>query len=123
MLKIFHNMHQSQRIGQADSTAEAGLRQAERATSRVADLEDRLDKMVLLNLALWSLLEEKIGLTEEELTARVTEIDLLDGKLDGKLASSPVNCDDCGKVLHKRHRRCMYCGYQLETSGLDSIIP
>ncbi|RYG66729.1 hypothetical protein EON80_14885 [bacterium] len=121
MLNILYGLQQNQKISSAEGKASAGLRQAERAGERVADLEERVDKMALLNLALWSLLEEKLGLTEAELAQRVQEIDLLDGQLDGKVQGKPLDCNDCGRTLHQKHRRCLYCGFELKTSGFESV--
>lgn len=41
----------------------------------------------------------------------MTEIDLSDGKLDGKVREQPgvSACASCGRTLSKRHARCFYC--------------
>lgn len=122
MFDILYNLHQNTRIAGAEAKAGAGLRQVERAGDRIAELEDRLDRLSLLNLALWTLLKEKTGLSESELAARVEEIDMRDGRLDGKVAGGVVNCPDCERPLAKRHRRCLYCGFQVENDGFEQIV-
>ncbi|MBW3637430.1 MAG: hypothetical protein KY445_13360 [Armatimonadetes bacterium] len=121
MLDILYDIHQNSKIGEADAKASAGLRQAERTGERVADLEERLDKMALLNLALWGLLQEKLGVTDEELMRRVEELDLRDGQLDGRIARAPIDCPDCHRPLHQRHRRCLYCGFELRQNGFEAV--
>jgi hypothetical protein len=122
MLDILYDIHQNGKINEANARANASLHQAERAGDRVGDVEERLDKMALLNLALWSLLKEKLGVTDAELTQRVEELDLKDGKLDGRIQSAPISCPDCQRTLHQRHRRCLYCGFALEQNGFESVI-
>lgn len=121
MFDILYDLHQNGKIGEASSKANASLRQAERAGDRVADVEERLDKMALLNLALWTLLRDKLGVTDEELAKRVEELDLRDGQLNGRVQSAPVDCPDCQRPLHQRHRRCLYCGFALSQSGFESV--
>ena len=76
-----------------------------------ADLfEDRLDRIFLVCEAMWELLKRKTGTTEEELARMVEEIDLSDGKLDGKKRVKVRSCAECGKTLSIKHRRCLYCG-------------
>jgi predicted Zn-ribbon and HTH transcriptional regulator len=94
--------------------AGAGREAAKNASESVRvvrNLEDRVDRLTLVCSALWSLLREKTGSTEEELLARVREIDLSDGKLDGKLARPPpATCGSCGRTFSSRHVRCLWCG-------------
>ena len=46
-----------------------------------------IDTLALSCAAMWELLSEKLGVTEQELLAKIEEIDLRDGKLDGKIAN------------------------------------
>ncbi len=79
------------------------------AKMSMLELESKMDKLALICRAMWELLEEKTDLTEEELTAKVKEIDLLDGKLDDKLGSVSMKCKSCGKMISSRYKHCMYC--------------
>ena len=121
MFDILYDIHQNSKIGEANARATAGMMQAERAGDRVAELEERVDKMALLNLALWTLLKEKLNATDEELTLRVQQLDLMDGKLDGRIKGTPVDCPDCQRTLHQKHRKCLYCGFTLEQSGFEAV--
>jgi hypothetical protein len=63
-----------------------------------------------VNMAMWSILEEKLGVTEAQLAERVREIDMRDGKLDGRYAPEAMECPKCKRTMSVRHNRCMYCG-------------
>jgi ribosomal protein S27AE len=73
-------------------------------------LSDRIDRLQLVCMALWELIEEKTSLTSEELAAKVKELDLADGKADGKVSRTVKNCTKCGRAMSPRHQRCLYCG-------------
>jgi hypothetical protein len=103
-------MYEHSRISQAQSQADEAARTAKRGEDRVASLERRIDALVLASVSMWSILEEKLGVTEAELTARMREIDLKDGKLDGKITGMVSACPSCGRVMSVRHPRCVYCG-------------
>ena len=76
----------------------------------VRELADRIDRLQLVCTALWALLEEKTGLKAEDLAAKVNELDLADGKLDGKISRDIQSCEKCGRALSPRHQKCLYCG-------------
>jgi hypothetical protein len=77
---------------------------------RVAALEDRFEKLLMVCQAQWALLQQETDLTEEQLNEKIREIDLSDGLLDGKVRVSVVECGQCGRKLGQRHPRCLYCG-------------
>jgi hypothetical protein len=93
----------------ADSAADAAG-QARRARSDAMDTEMRMDRVVLAFEALWTLLRDKVGLTEDDLAVRMNEIDLSDGKLDGKVRKSAVSCPKCCRTISRRLAKCIYCG-------------
>jgi hypothetical protein len=103
-------MYEHSRIDRAQARADDAAWAAKRGEDRLAALESRIDALVLASVAMWSMLEEKLGVTEPELSARMREIDLRDGKLDGKLAGMVSACPSCGRVMSVRHPRCVYCG-------------
>ena len=53
---------------------------------------------------------------QKELTTKMNEIDLRDGKMDGKLAVDGTICEQCGRTYSRRHNRCLYCDH-VNTSG------
>lgn len=77
---------------------------------RVLDLEDRVDRLVITCMAMWSLVQQHAPCTEEDLMERIKQIDLLDGQPDGKITRQIVRCSTCNRVMSPRHRKCIYCG-------------
>jgi len=76
----------------------------------VSEVTARLDRTLLAFEALWTLLREKLGLSDLELVERINELDLSDGKLDGRLRKTPVSCPGCGRTMSRKFPKCMYCG-------------
>jgi hypothetical protein len=86
------------------------------ARDAVEELRDRVDRMALFTMALWSLAGEKLQITEDELKKRVQDLDLSDGKLDGKISQNVGECPKCKRQLSRRNRSCIYCGYTLSAT-------
>jgi hypothetical protein len=79
------------------------------AENSLEDLENRIDRLVLIIEALWSLLKEQ-GLTDSQLATRVEELDRSDGTTDGKRHPSPVDCRKCGSKVLSGLPKCQICG-------------
>ena len=73
----------------------------------VYELERRLDRAMLTMEAHWSLLTENTELSQDDLVARMTE---LEGP-EGKAAREPAECEGCGRATSRRHTKCLYCGH------------
>ncbi|MDP7637385.1 MAG: hypothetical protein QF577_07540, partial [Phycisphaerae bacterium] len=80
--------------------------------------------LTLICMALWSLLRERTDLAEDDLMERVKQIDLSDGRSDGKVRRKPiVRCPRCNRVMSQKHSRCLYCGAEdLEATAFDSVL-
>lgn len=109
-----------------DSHSSAG--EASRSHSGAADasdlryLEDRVDRLSLICMAMWSLLQDKSSLTEDDLIERVKLLDLMDGKEDGKATRTVSQCQKCDRPMHPRHKKCIYCGNEkLIQSAFDAL--
>ncbi len=99
-------------LADASIRAEQGYNTAEEARAHVLDLESRVQKLTLINHALFELVAQRTGITEAELIDKVNEIDLRDGALDGRPSvEPPVVCDQCGRSYSRRHNHCFYCGH------------
>ncbi len=81
-------------------------------TNRIEDVIERLDSMAIILRAMWALMEER-GLTAEELTAKIEELDLLDGTADGRIKAGPRDCPGCGSKVASGLDTCQYCGEEL----------
>lgn len=80
--------------------------------SRVRSLERDHERLKLITMALWDILTEKLGVDEAELRRRIQELDLMDGREDGRLRmrAPPRNCDACGRPMLSSALSCPYCG-------------
>ena len=84
---------------------------AEQARTQVDQMQMDINRLMICSQALWELLKEQHGFTEQQLVAKITEIDMRDGKLDGKLAAQgPVACPKCGRPNTRKRVACLYCG-------------
>lgn len=116
MLELLWDLHQQRRINEVEDGANDAARKATDFQERVRFLEDRIDRTLLTNMAMWSLLRDAMGLTDQDLIARVQQIDLEDGVADGKVTrSGPKTCSRCQRAFSPRHRRCLYCGHEATT--------
>jgi hypothetical protein len=97
------------------SSTDAQARASAREAASVAEgMKGEVERLLLLSQALWEILREKHGLTDDELVKKIAEIDLRDGRLDGRLAPSASGgvkeCPECGRPLGKKRPVCIYCG-------------
>jgi hypothetical protein len=73
------------------------------------DISERIDRLVLLCAAMWSILEDG-GSTEEQLIARIQEIDAADNVLDGQITAKPTRCRKCDTLVPPGLAACQFCG-------------
>jgi hypothetical protein len=88
---------------------------------RLKVLEDRLDSLALVCQAQWELLRDNTDLTDQDIERKALEIDLRDGRADGRLGGTSRPCPKCKRPLHKRHARCIYCGEQFPAEHVFSV--
>jgi hypothetical protein len=70
-----------------------------------------VEKLLMITEALWIILKEQHGYNDEDLIKRIQDIDLRDGKLDGKRGKeTPPACPSCKRTLIGKHPLCLYCG-------------
>ena len=74
------------------------------------------ERLYLVVHAMWELLKEKAGLTDADLDAKVKEIDMRDGRLDGQdsTQTAPLVCRQCGRTILAGQSKCSWCGAQAE---------
>lgn len=105
--------YQSGQIAEAKTDAAEAKVSAQQYSDRVRELEFALGRTTLACQALWELVRERVGLTEDELLAKMTEVDLRDGVQDGRMSPTVIACPQCGKPSNTKNTRCMYCGAAL----------
>lgn len=104
------NIQQEGRIAEARTDASDAKNEVSRYKESITELEFSLNRMALASQALWELLRQKVGLTEAELLAKISEVDLRDGVQDQRMAPRLSTCPKCGKTVNTRSSRCIYCG-------------
>jgi hypothetical protein len=98
----------------AQSDASAAQADARDARAEAEVLRQDVNRLLMITEALWTLLKKQHGYSENTLTDLVNEIDLRDGRLDGKVAkASPTACPGCGKMNSPKRIQCIYCGKPL----------
>ena len=102
-----HNLNKSAEASN-EFTAEtvAGVR------TSVRQLDDKVDRLALICRAMYELIRESSDISDEQLAAKVTEVDLRDGKADGKMTPQQKDCPECDAKICARFNRCLFCGYK-----------
>lgn len=127
MLDIFWDLFQHKQISNLQHGRISALEKeraqdvkAEDIDDRLRELERRHEQLKLVTLALWSLLRDHSGLLESDLRKYVEQIDLLDGKRDGKVshATEKATCTGCSRTLLATSSVCVYCGTALPRAGM-----
>jgi hypothetical protein len=104
-----------------DTTGTGSL--AERANidglqRRIRRLEDQVDRLTLASMAFTELLRDRLGVPQAEIEGKMHEIDLRDGRLDGKLSRPAPVCPTCQRVNSPHRTACLYCGKPLPVEGI-----
>jgi hypothetical protein len=119
MLDLIWNLFQDEDIDRLraerrrqEAQSDELQKQAGSTQTRNAELEMRHEQLKLVTLALWRLLQDRVGLTEVELKRYVESTDLLDGAVDGKadLTRELIECARCSRTILNTAIACPYCG-------------
>ncbi|NLW86428.1 MAG: ribosomal protein L32 [Planctomycetes bacterium] len=105
----FNRMHLPSDV--AGATARQASAQVRSAEFKISELQNRLDSLSLTCMAMWELLRDSGNVSDDDLMAKIREVDLRDGALDGKVKAQRIaECPRCGRTMSLRHVKCMYCG-------------
>lgn len=88
--------------------ADANDHRHNRARDEIDAVHGRVDRLLLINEAMWSLICEHSSLTEEDLAARVEELDRSDGAVNGRRQPRASDCH-CGAKINPKDKRCLFC--------------
>jgi hypothetical protein len=99
-----------QRYEDAQSAAERAQSKSEHLGAELKALQRQVDRMALACQAMWEIISENSDFKEEDLEKKMLEIDLRDGKSDGKIGASVLNCPSCGAKTNSRRPTCIICG-------------
>lgn len=103
------DVYQQGQIRAAQGTASRAASKAESVAERISDLERRLDRVTLVSQALWELLQATGSFTLDQLLARMEQVDLRDGRKDGKISLTAKTCPKCHRKSNSRRLNCVYC--------------
>lgn len=104
----------------AASSANDATRRATEVRTQNEGIQLDVERLFMITEALWSILKREHGYTDEHLFQMIQEIDLRDGRLDGKVGKqgNPV-CPECGRTLIGKHPKCLYCGTAVERDPFE----
>ena len=104
-------IHGHRRDSTTRQTATDARRSVRDAQTKVEGLEYEVERLLMITEALWTLVKDQHGYTDDTLMAKIEEIDLSDGRLDGRVNKREVQrCGQCNRSLHRRRLYCIYCG-------------
>lgn len=109
-----YTMGQRSAAQAAQFARSAGTADAMTSHLRLIDVDERIDRVVLLVEAMWAVLREH-GVSDEDLAARLMELDQSDGTMDGRRTPAPSTCRSCGSKVAAGLRACQFCGTELPT--------
>lgn len=78
--------------------------------SDIKEMRKAIGKLMMITQAMWEIIAESHSLSDDHIVAKVREIDLRDGAVDGKIKKPIRVCVSCGKVLPLGRDGCLYCG-------------
>jgi hypothetical protein len=113
MLDLFWDISQQQQIGVAKEAAADAQNRAQSAQELFLQMEKRVNRLSLLCQSMWELLRERAEFTDEQLSAKVLEVDLRDGRADGRITAQISDCPSCGRKTNSKRSTCIICGAEL----------
>jgi hypothetical protein len=114
MLEYFigYGMGERSATRAASLARSAAVADGTRHTNRIEDLNERVDKLLMILRAMWALMEEQ-GMTAEQLMAKIEEIDGADGEVDGQVRPEMAVCPNCDSKVAPGLRACQLCGTEV----------
>jgi hypothetical protein len=94
----------------ASSTAAASLTEAEHARAETRQIRQDLHRYAVASQALWQLLRDKLGVTEDELRSMIQSIEQTQSR---QASQGPLLCPHCHRPTGSHLPKCMYCGQDL----------
>lgn len=109
-------------INEANRTAgyakDSSRSNSDRIHHEAQRLEAKIDTLAIISQAMWEMIREKTDLTEKDIEAKIAEIDIRDGRRDGKITGKPTQCPACDRPTHTRLKACPYCGTALKKTHI-----
>ena len=99
------------------STVDRAEIKVDRLAPDIKALQRQVDRLSLACQAMWELVRERTGRSEAQLEQKILEIDLRDGKADGKLSAPVLDCPSCGAKTNSHRSTCVMCGAAVPAPG------
>ncbi|MEM9700809.1 MAG: hypothetical protein AAF907_00025 [Planctomycetota bacterium] len=109
-MSLLIDFYQNRRISDAESRSDAAASKAQRARDEMHEMKQCLDRSALVCQALLELVQDRLGVTDDELAEKILEVDLRDGREDGRISNTVVDCHECGRKVNTGRPRCVFCG-------------
>jgi hypothetical protein len=112
------------RVEQAlrDSPVGPGLSAETSALKNKADrLQGELKRLSTATRAMWLLVKEKHGFSDDELLAKIDELNKAGAAADGWRAKEAApTCPQCSRPLTHSQPKCLYCGQEIRWDPFDN---
>jgi hypothetical protein len=112
-MDLLIDLYQQGRIAQAQATAEQAKDVAKHFRWELDDLRRKTDALTITCQALWEILRAQTGLRDDQILAKMQEIDARDGRVDGKISTTLAECPKCRRKSNSTRKCCLYCGTML----------
>jgi hypothetical protein len=100
--------------GYAAATATTAENDVREVRTDVELFKHDIDRLLMLTEALWTLMKQEHGYTDEVLNGLIQQIDQRKLAVDGVAAKDPpLNCPSCGRPNLAKRTFCIYCGKPL----------
>jgi hypothetical protein len=120
-MSFLWDAYQSSQISQLndriDGMQDAGAR-GEAAVRAAVGLEAKVNRLALICQAMFELMP---GVTEDQLKAKIQEIDARDGTVDGRVTARGKKCPKCDATMSPKFGRCLFCGHKDDSAS--AFIP
>ena len=80
------------------------------SSCQLNDVDERVDRLLLLVEAMWELTKEQHRLSDQHLADKLVELDEADGTADGRRTPTPMDCRSCGSKVTAGLPACQFCG-------------
>jgi hypothetical protein len=108
------DIHQDSRIREVSRDSASAHNKATRTSEDLLKLQRQVDHLTLMCQSMWELLRQHTGLTDDQLRAKVADVDTRDGKADGKISGQVFPCPACGANCNSSRQNCTMCGEDLK---------
>jgi hypothetical protein len=113
MIDVLWDLKQQGEIEAAQQSASEAQHRSRDAQDLFLQMEKRISRLSLLCQSMWELLRERAEFTDEQLATKVLEVDLRDGRTDGRMATQVTNCPSCSRKTNSKRASCVICGAEL----------